>query len=326
MKDFLLSYDTVCLIPNYSTLSSRNDADTSVTFCGYKFALPVVPANMVDVISFENAKKLSDNGYFYIMHRFDNVNDRFCHYAMDNKLKLISISVGIQEHSMSEIGNVIEIIREGTKDFDLEPNFITIDVAHGHHSKVCDMMEHIKKLSPKSKLIVGNVATAEGYKYLVDCGADAVKVGIGGGSICSTRYKTGFHLPTLQSVYDCASLGLDIPIIADGGLKHYGDVAKALAFGATMVMSGQWFASCIDSPAKISHGKKVYRGSTSYELKGHKNHVEGHSLEIDEGCTYVERLLEIQQALHSSISYAGGHDLSIFEHNRVKWNRVYPWH
>src|ERR1041385_2212102 len=162
MKDFLLSYDTVCLIPNYSTLSSRNDADTSVTFCGYKFALPVVPANMVDVISFENAKKLSD------------------------------------------IGNVIEIIREKTKDFELEPNFITIDVAHGHHSKVCDMMEHIKKLSPKSKLIVGNVATAEGYKYLVDCGADAVKVGIGGGSICSTRYKTGFHLPTLQSVYDCA--------------------------------------------------------------------------------------------------------------------------
>lgn len=320
MNDYLLSYDTVCLSPNFSTLSTRSDANTTADFCGYKFKSPVIPANMVDVISFDNAKQLSENEYFYIMHRFDNVNSRFSRFCVDNKLPLVSISVGIQEHSMSEVGNFIEVLKEKTQSEDIFPHFITIDVAHGHHIAVGDMMKHIRKISPKSKLIVGNVATADGYKYLVDCGADAVKVGIGGGSICSTRYKTGFHLPTLQSVYDCAQLKLKIPIIADGGAKHYGDVAKALVFGATMVMSGAWFASCIDSPAKIINGRKLYRGSTSYELKGHKDHVEGHALEIDEGCTYMERIIEIRQALQSSISYAGGKDLTAFK--KVKWNKI----
>jgi GMP reductase len=118
--------------------------------------------------------------------------------------------------------------------------------------------------------------------------------------------------------------GWDIPIIADGGVKHYGDIAKALVFGASMVMSGGWFASCIDSPAQIKDGKKIYRGSTSYELKGNKRHVEGRQLEVDSTVTYVERLYEIKQALASAISYAGGEDLSAF--NNVKWARILPFH
>jgi len=149
-------------------------------------------------------------------------------------------------------------------------------------------------------------------------GVDAVKVGIGGGSICSTRYKTGFHLPTAYSVWECATKGdRNIPIIADGGASHFGDVAKALVLGADMVMSGRWFAECIDSPAKIHDGKKIYRGSTSFESKGHKNHIEGYTIEITEGCKYIERIIEIKQALQSSISYAGGKDLTCF--NSVEW-------
>ena len=170
----------------------------------------------------------------------------------------------------------------------------------------------------RPKFIAGNVATADGYKFLCDSGADAVKVGIGGGSICTTRYKTGFHVPTAYSVWECRQEDhYDVPIIADGGAKHFGDVAKALVLGADMVMSGRWFAECIDSPAKIEHGKKIYRGSTSYEAKGHNNHVEGQTIEIERACTYKERLLEIKQALQSSISYAGGKDLAAF--NSVKW-------
>lgn len=164
--------------------------------------------------------------------------------------------------------------------------------------------------------------------FLIGLGVDAIKVGIGGGSICTTRYMTGFHIPTLQSVWDANSAmmdgGFDIPIIADGGAKHYGDVAKALAFGASMVMSGGWFASCIDSPAKIVDSKKIYRGSTSYELKGHKRHIEGRQLELDGGTTYEQRLTEIKDAITSSISYAGGYDLSAFED--VKVGRILPFH
>ena len=312
MRDFLFSYDDICLRPKYSELTSRTLADTSVTFLGQKFKLPVIPANMEDVISWELSRGLDLNKYFYIMHRFGNVNKEIPDYVKSFS-KNLSISVGINEED-----------KEWLKNFEYTPKFITIDVAHAHHSKVKSMIEYLYSLfghySERPKFIVGNVATAEGYKFLCDIGVDAVKVGIGGGSICSTRYKTGFHIPTAYSVWECAQTGLNIPIIADGGASHFGDIAKALVLGADMVMSGRWFAECIDSPAKIHNGKKIYRGSTSFESKGHNNHIEGHTLEITEGCTYAERLEEIKQALSSAISYAGGKDLSCF--NSVEWKLI----
>jgi GMP reductase len=237
--------------------------------------------------------------------------------------KFRSISVGVNDPSKKELEHLLTC--------KITPEFITIDVAHGHHDKVKNMVEFIRQTfrlpDPDQyeaqfvkypKIIAGNVATADGYKFLSDLGVDAVKVGIGGGSICSTRYKTGFHLPTAYSVWECATKGeRDTPIIADGGATHFGDVAKALALGADMVMSGRWFAECIDSPARIHDGKKIYRGSTSFESKGHNNHIEGHTISITEGCKYAERLTEIEQALQSAISYAGGEDLSALKH--VQW-------
>ena len=303
MRDFLFSYDDICLHPKYSELTTRSEADTSFIFLGRKFKLPVVPANMQDVIDLSIAEWMAQNGYFYIMHRFGDIR-KYGVYPENS-----SISVGVKDEDkkyLNDFGNGL-------------PSFVTIDVAHAHHSNVKDMVKYIRNdLEDTTKLIAGNVATTDGYKFLCDLGVDAVKVGVGGGSICSTRYKTGFHIPTAYSVYECAKLGLDVPIIADGGATHFGDVAKALTLGATMVMSGRWFAECIDSPAKIRNGKKIYRGSTSFESKGYNKHIEGHTLEITEGCTYSERLEEIQQALQSSISYGGGIDLSCF--NNVEWN------
>ena len=315
MREFLFSYDDICLRPEYSKLGSRSEGDTSTTFLGHKVRLPVIPANMQDVISWDIAGALDINDYFYIMHRFDDANRKMpdrIRAGMDTKL--ISISVGVNEPSEKELHELIQQCAV--------PNVIAIDVAHGHHRKVAEMICWIKNSFHRPpgcpKIIAGNVATADGYKFLCDSGADAVKVGIGGGSICTTRYKTGFHIPTAYSVWDCATNGdRDVPIIADGGAKHFGDIAKALVLGADMVMSGRWFAECLDSPAKIVHGQKVYRGSTSYELKGHNHHIEGQTIEIAQGCTYAERLAEIKQALQSSLSYAGGKDLSIFR--TTKW-------
>lgn len=321
MKDFLLSYDTVCLRPRYSSLPSRANADTSIQFLGRTFKLPVVPSNMQDVINFENARFLSENDYFYIMHRFEGSTSRFIRYANENNLKLISVSVGTKGID-ADLGDAIEC--------DFRVDFITIDVAHAHHVDVEPAIQKIRVFFPNAKLIVGNVATSDGVNYLCNLKVDAIKVGIGGGSICTTRYKTGFHLPTLQSVYEAAQhhknfpMFEDIPFIADGGAKHYGDIAKALTFGASMVMAGSWFASCIDSPAKIEHGKKIYRGSTSYEAKGERRHIEGRTLELEEGFTYADRLEEIKQSLQSSISYAGGNDLHAFE--RVECSRILPFH
>jgi GMP reductase len=271
---------------------------------------------MQDVISWDIADQLQTNDYFYIMHRFGDANKHVpndIEQCFDNNL--FSISLGVNDESRREYSALLKK--------ECVPHVVTIDVAHGHHKKVADMIKFLRPYTgvPKAmypKIIAGNVATAEGYRFLCDLGVDAVKVGIGGGSICSTRYKTGFHIPTAYSVWECAQTGLDVPIIADGGASHFGDVAKALALGADMVMSGRWFAECIDSPAKIHNGKKIYRGSTSYESKGHNNHVEGHTIELTEGITYQDRLIEIQQALQSSISYAGGKDLSAFNH--VQWD------
>lgn len=333
MRDFLLSYDTVTLFPEHSELPSRSKADTSVVFCGKKFKLPVVPANMADVIDISTAKYLSENGYFYIFHRFGDTdkayNPAYEFTALANKenWKLISISIGVSPDTL--------VLLDDIRNDDLRVDFITIDVAHADHDNIKGIIPFIRKRFPKTKLIVGNVATAGGTAFLCDLKVDAIKVGIGGGSICTTRYMTGFHLPTLQSLYEIQEwqkgttqiLGHPQPIpqlIADGGAKHYGDVAKALTFGATMVMSGGWFASCIDSPAKIVNGKKVYRGSTSYELKGQKRHIEGRQLELLEGTTFEQRLTEIKEALQSSISYAGGDDLSAFE--SVRWGRILPFH
>jgi len=325
MNDFLLSYDTVTLFPNLSSLPSRSNGDTTTTLCGYKFKMPVVPANMQDVISPSIAKFLSENGYFYIYHRFGksyheelglNTLD-FVKNANTENWKLISISTGVNDESIKELTTI--------KERGWRVDFITIDVAHAHHENVKPIIYYIKSNFPNTKLIAGNVATTDGVFHLVKLRVNAIKVGIGGGSICTTRYMTGFHIPTLQSIkYAFDTVGDSIPIIADGGAKHYGDVAKALTFGATMVMSGGWFASCIDSPAKIIDGMKVYRGSTSYELKGHKKNIEGRAVELVEGITCEQRLEEIKDSLQSAISYAGGTDLTSFK--SVEWGRILPFH
>lgn len=324
MKEFLLSYDTVTLYPNYSCLASRSHADTSIVFCDYHFKLPVVPANMNDVISIPLAYYLSQNDYFYIYHRFDKDEETTYNLvvkANEEHWKCISISVGISSKDYIFLSKIASL--------NYKLDFITIDVAHADHINVKPMIEFIRKIFPKAKLIVGNVAIYGSVSRLIELGVDAIKVGIGGGSICTTRYKTGFHIPTLQSVHEAhqaiIDYNSDIPIIADGGAKHYGDIAKALTFGATMVMNGRWFASCKDSPAKSFTGSKLYRGSTSNELRGDNRHIEGQQIMLDEASvTYDERLKEITEALQSSISYAGGKDLSYF--NIVGYGRILPFH
>ena len=309
----LFSYDDICLQPTYSELDSRSKANTTIRFMGQDWKIPVIPANMADVISWDIADYLCENDYFYIMHRFNDANKKIPPKPIDHGCKFVHISLGVNDDSKREYEALDDAII---------PIVITIDVAHGHHKKVKEMVEFIRpglKRGIKSGFIIaGNVATADGYKFLADLGVDAVKVGIGGGSICTTRFKTGFHVPTAFAVWDCAHNGeRDVPIIADGGAKHFGDVAKALALGADMVMSGRWFAECIDSPAQIEHGRKIYRGSTSYEAKGHNTHIEGQTLEIERACTYQERLDEIQQAIQSSISYAGGTDLKALKTAKI---------
>lgn len=311
-----LNYSDVALVPRHSSLASRSDADVSVDFLGHRFALPVVPANMRDVIDIDIAKLLSKTNHFYIMHRFgiepENhiISQRFIpsfvRSTNENNWNLISISVGVSNESM----NTLKSIKEDSYKVD----FITIDVAHADNDNVKNVIFYIKENFPKTKLIVGNVATPEGCEYLIKLGADAIKIGIGQGGICTTKNKTGFTVPMFSCCLQCAPVceKYDVPFIADGGIKEFGDICKSLVGGATMAMAGGIFAECIDSPAEIINGHKQYRGSTSFEMKGVNKHIEGKKIEIAHSVKYSERLREISDALKSAVSYAGGDNLSAF--------------
>jgi IMP dehydrogenase len=148
---------------------------------------------------------------------------------------------------------------------------IAIDTAHGHSKGVIDMLKRVKKEFPGLQVIAGNIATAEAAKALVKAGADGVKVGIGPGSICTTRIIAGVGVPQLYAVYECARAikNSGVPVIADGGIKHTGDIAKAIAAGASCVMAGSLFAGVEESPGEtiIYEGRKFksYRGMGSIE-------------------------------------------------------------
>jgi GMP reductase len=307
-----LYYDDIYLVPNYSELESRKLADTSVVFGNSRFELPIIPSNMMSVINEEWASWLCDNHYFYVMHRFNGCTVPFVRNANEQNWDTISISTGVNDESLAEL----EILKNDKCLID----YITIDVAHGHHIKVKNRIEDVKTLFPNAFVIAGNTSSVESTLELEEWGADATKCLIGTGSACSTKYQTGFHVPSFSCILECSHYAKK-PIIADGGAKHYGDIAKALVAGATMVMSGGMFASCNDSPAPFVDGKKHYFGNASATAKGQNLHVEGFDLHIEMAeVSLKERMYEIKQALQSSISYGGGKDLSCFQ--RVNYVRT----
>lgn len=297
-------YSDICLIPQKGILPSRSDADTSVTLGKHTFALPVLPSNMRCTINSSLAQTLAYQKYFYVMHRFDD-SKVFIRNAISENY-YVSISVGIKEEDRCLIN--------GIKDLDIE--YITVDVAHGHSLQTMKMVEYIKSKMPNAFIIAGNIATATAAFDLKSAGADAVKVGIGQGNACITKDKTGFTVPMFTCVRDIYEENIGIPIIADGGIKSNGDIAKAIVAGADMVMCGSLFAVCIDSPSEIvkdttGQTYKLYYGSASEHNNYYQRHIEGTLKKIPQNSmTYVEKLEEIKQDLSSAISYSGGSNLT----------------
>ena len=168
--------------------------------------------------------------------------------------------------------DVLERVAELVK---AQVDVLALDSAHGHNSNVVETVRKVKKAYPDVQLIAGNIATAEAAKALIDAGADCIKVGIGPGSICTTRVVAGIGVPQITAVYDaaCEASKYGIPVIADGGIKYSGDIVKALAAGANMVMIGSMIAGCEESPSdsEIYQGRqfKVYRGMGSLAAMGH---------------------------------------------------------
>jgi GMP reductase len=304
--DTVFDYEDIQLIPAKSIVNSRSECDTSVTFGGHTFKLPVVPANMQTIIDEKLAVFFAENGYFYIMHRFQPEKRLSFVKDMQARGLIASISVGVKE---GEYDFINQLANEN-----LTPEFITIDIAHGHSNAVIEMIKHIKKQLPNSFVIAGNVGTPEAVRELEHAGADATKVGIGPGKVCITKIKTGFGTGgwQLAALRWCAKAASK-PIIADGGIRTHGDIAKSVRFGASMVMIGSLFAGHEESPGETieKDGKyfKEYFGSASEFQKGERKNVEGKKMHVEHKGHIIDTLIEMEQDLQSSISYAGGKKL-----------------
>jgi GMP reductase len=286
-------------------VESRSECDTSITLGQHTFRLPVVPANMKTVVDEPICVWLAQNGYFYVMHRFDLDNVRFAQ-DMAAKGLYVSISLGVKKADYDTVDQFVAL--------GLTPDYITIDIAHGHADSVKNMITYLKEKLPGSFIIAGNVGTPEAVIDLENWGADATKVGIGPGKVCITKLKTGFGTGgwQLSALKWCARVATK-PIIADGGIRDHGDIAKSIRFGASMVMIGSLFAGHEESPGQTVEvdGKlyKEYYGSASDFNKGEYKHVEGKRiLEAIKG-KLADTLVEMEQDVQSSISYSGGKKL-----------------
>ncbi|HNU10970.1 MAG TPA: GMP reductase [Rubrivivax sp.] len=302
----IFDYDNILLLPRKCRVESRSECDPSVEFGGRRFALPVVPSNMKTVVDEPIARYLASNGYFYVMHRFDLDSVEFARRMREAGL-LVSISSGVKAADFEVIDRLVS---DGTG-----ADYITIDVAHGHADSVKRAIEYIKTRLPRAFVIAGNVATPEAVIDLENWGADATKVGVGPGKVCITKLKTGFGTGGWQlSALKWCSRVATKPIIADGGIRHHGDIAKSVRFGAAMVMVGSLFAGHEESPgATVEVDGRLYKeyyGSASDFNKGEYKHVEGKRILEPIKGKLAETLREMREDLQSSISYAGGRQLA----------------
>ena len=298
-------FDDINLIPKYSTVDSRQECDTSIKLGNFIFKNPIIPANMESVIDEELAKKLAKEGYFYIMHRFNIDAKKFISNMKKEKL-VTSISIGVNQDSYDLINDLLEN--------NSIPDFITIDIAHGHCKKMKKMLKFLKEKT-KSFIIAGNVSSIEATVDLDNWGADAIKVGIGPGSACTTFPTTGFGSRNIQAsvVNECSNVTKKY-IIADGGIKTPADITKSIVLGAYMVMVGGMLSAFLDSPGRIVEiddmKYKEFYGSASKRQGDKTNRIEGMvKLNKMKNSTIVEYQDYLTECLQSSISYGGGKKL-----------------
>ena len=327
-------FEQINLVPQKCIVNSRSECDTSTKLGKFTFNNPVIPANMECVIDQTLAIQLGKNGYFYIMHRFLS-NEELLQFIVgvnatnelaNSEYKIpVSISVGVNKESYDLIDALSNIWNPLRNDYNKERynvDFITIDIAHGHSIKMETMIKYIREKLPNVFIIAGNVSTLEAVDELALWGADCIKVGIGPGLACTTWPSTGFGSRNCQAstIFECSKS--HVPIIADGGIRVPGDIAKSIVLGASMVMVGGMMSGFKDSPGNLIDingiKKKEFWGSASSFQSNKKNRIEGTKVLIDyKDRSILDEMIHIQECLQSSISYGGGKNLNSLL--KVKW-------
>lgn len=328
-----LTYDDIQLIPNYSDVQTRQNIDlTTAVSRNWSINIPIVGSCMDTVTEYEMAATLMEMGGVGCIHRFMSIEEQVAQVKKlvayrDTDLTLSHLPI------MAAVGVVGDYLDRAVELENAGCNIILVDVAHGHHSNMEVALAELKAHLTEgiTDVIAGNIATAEAAEDLIAWGADGLRVGIGGGSLCTTRVKTGFGVPNVTSIEEVFKVaeGAGVPIMADGGIKSSGDIAKALAVGADCVMVGSLLAGTKESPGAILETPqglyKRYRGSASLETKvthGQKaRNVEGESTTIPfkGGVKFIVNGLT--DGVRSAFSYAGSDNI-IDYYTRADYNVV----
>ncbi|SFZ91818.1 GMP reductase [Flaviramulus basaltis] len=316
-NDIKLGFKDVMIRPKRSTLKSRSEVNLEREFkflhSPYSWSgIPIMAANMDTVGTFEMAKALSEKKLFTAIHKHYSINDWniFSSTISEETASNIAVSTGIGKQDYEKLSNIFK--------FNPYIKFICIDVANGYSEYFADFVKRTRELYPNKVIIAGNVVTGEMVEELLLSGADIVKVGIGPGSVCTTRVKTGVGYPQLSAIIECADAahGLGGQIISDGGCTIPGDIAKAFGAGADFVMLGGMLAGHDESGGEMieKQGKpfrKFYGMSSSTAMEKHVGGVaeyrasEGKTVEVPYKGSVENTLQDILGGLRSTCTYVG---------------------
>ncbi|KTD19764.1 guanosine monophosphate reductase [Legionella londiniensis] len=310
MSSHAITFDDVLLVPSYNHHESRRVVNISMTDRRGKLTLelPVISSNMDTITESKMANFMYSKGGIGALHRFLSIEDNIREFKAC--VGPVFVSIGCSDAELERA----EALRDAGADY------FCVDVAHAHAKYVGKTLKNLRQLLGSRCIMAGNVATYAGADYLASCGADIIKAGIGGGSVCSTRIKTGFGVPMLTCIQDCART--DRSIVADGGIRTSGDIVKALAFGADFVMIGGMLAGTDPTPGKVitrDDGTQVkyYRGMASREAQedflGQMHEwktAEGVATEVPYRAEADHIIADIIGGLRSGLTYAGADSIS----------------
>ncbi|MFB6096048.1 MAG: guanosine monophosphate reductase [Haloferacaceae archaeon] len=311
-----LSYDDVMLVPKRSPVDSRSEVDLTTTLApGLELSVPITSAAMDTVTETDLAIALSEQGGLGVLHRF---------LAVDEQARQVRDVTDVGERVGAAVGINEDHFERATALVEAGVDALVIDVAHGHMERCLAVVEELAETFPETALVAGNVATAAGTRDLARAGADCVKVGVGPGSHCTTREKTGAGVPQLTAVMDAAAVAddLGVSLIADGGIRTSGEIVKALMAGADAVMLGGLLSGTTEAPGAVVERDggtyKVSRGMASKEADAERTDKESLELTHAEGVagltphrgSVAEVVAELESGVRSGISYCGAATVS----------------
>jgi IMP dehydrogenase len=312
----VLTFDDVSLVPKYSDITTREQVDISVDLDTIlSLDIPIIGAPMDTVVGAEMAIALGDAGTFGVLHRYNTIEEQI------DMVTGVTMGTNAESPVAAAIGATGDFLERSMELVGAGAEILCVDVAHGHHSHVKRAIGVLRgKFGSDIHIMAGNVATAEAFVDLSNWGADSIRVGVGGGAACSTRVRTGHGVPVLESIRQCSESEGSALLIADGGMRNSGDITKALAAGADLVMVGSLLAGTDEAPGiiitdeKTNRKYKVYRGMASRDAqaswRSKVSIVEGVSTTVPYKGTVLDTLDDLTGGIRSGLSYSGCSNLN----------------